>query len=133
MEAYNRRLEHITYDVLDDYYGTDAFTDPTIKGRLGVNAMRANKHLYDHITYDSTGERDFAAELEKGSMRSMQLRLTEQSKIHRTLFGKQCFFINFFVTKNIPIRLTLKKKEEPPAPWTMRSFIRPAICRYIPM
>lgn len=121
-------IEHITYDILDDHYGTDVFTDPTIKGRLGVNAMKAKKHLYDHIVYDSTGERDFAAELDtntnvavyvklpdgfyiatpvghynpdwaiafyegtvkhiyfvaetKGSMRSMQLRLIEQSKIH---------------------------------------------------
>ncbi|MBD5158207.1 MAG: DEAD/DEAH box helicase family protein [Butyrivibrio sp.] len=121
-------IEHITYDVLDDCYGTDVFTDPTIKGRLGVNAMKAKKHLYDHIVYDSTGERDFAAELDintnvavyvklpdgfyiatpvghynpdwaiafyegtvkhiyfvaetKGSMRSMQLRLIEESKIH---------------------------------------------------
>ena len=121
-------IEHITYDVLDDHYGTDVFTDPIIKGRLGFNAMKAKKHLYDHIVYDSTGERDFAAELDtntnvavyvklpdgfyiatpvgrynpdwaiafydgsvkhiyfvaetKGSMRSMQLRLIEQSKIH---------------------------------------------------
>lgn len=121
-------IEHITYNVLDDHYGTDVFTDPTIKGRLGVNAMKAKKHLYDHIVYDSTGERDFAADLDtntnvavyiklpdgfyivtpvghynpdwaiafyegtvkhiyfvaetKGSMRSMQLRLIEQSKIH---------------------------------------------------
>ena len=121
-------IEHITYDVLDDHYGTNVFTDPTIKGRLGVNAMKVKKHLYDHIVYDSTGERDFAAELDtntnvavyvklpdgfyiatpvgrynpdwaiafykgtvkhiyfvaetKGSMRSMQLRQIEQSKIH---------------------------------------------------
>ena len=121
-------IEHITYDILDDHYGTDIFTDPTIKGRLWVNAMKTKKHLYDHIVYDSTGERDFAAELDtntnvavyvklpdgfyiatpvghynpdwaiafyegtvkhiyfvaetKGSMRSMQLRLIEQSKIH---------------------------------------------------
>lgn len=121
-------IEHITYDVLGDHYGTDIFTDPTMKGRLGVNAMKAKKHLYDHIIYDSSGERDFAADLDtntnvavyiklpdgffiatpvghynpdwaiafyegtvkhiyfvaetKGSMRSMQLRLIEQSKIH---------------------------------------------------
>lgn len=30
-------IEHITYDVMDDKYGTDVFTDPTIKGCLGVN------------------------------------------------------------------------------------------------
>ena len=57
-------IEHITYDVLDDHYGTDIFTDPTIKGKLGVNAMKAHKHLYDHIVYDSSNERDFATELD---------------------------------------------------------------------
>ncbi len=57
-------IEHITYDVLDDHYNTDIFTDPTIKGRLGVNAMKAKKHLYDHVVYDSTGEREFAADLD---------------------------------------------------------------------
>ena len=57
-------IEHITYDVMDERYGTDVFTDPTIKGRLGVNAMKANKHLYDHIVYDSTNEQKFAAELD---------------------------------------------------------------------
>lgn len=57
-------VEHITYDVMDDKYGTDIFTDPTIRGRLGVNAMKANKHLYDHIVYDSTNEQRFAEELD---------------------------------------------------------------------
>jgi len=121
-------IEHITYNVMDDHYGTDVFTEPTIKGKLGTNAMKAKKHLYDHIVYDSTNERDFATELDaskdvavyvklpdgfyistpvghynpdwaiafyegsvkhiyfvaetKGSMRSMQLRLIEESKIH---------------------------------------------------
>ena len=121
-------IEHITYNILGDCYGTDVFTDPTIRGRLGVNTMKAKRHLYDHIVYDSTGERDFAANLDantnvavyvklpdgfyistpvgrynpdwaiafyegcvqhiyfvaetKGSMKSMQLRLIEQSKIH---------------------------------------------------
>ena len=51
-------IEHITYDVLD------VFTDPTIKGKLGVNAMKAKKHLYDHIVYDSSNERDFATDLD---------------------------------------------------------------------
>lgn len=57
-------IEHITYDVMDEKYGTEVFTDPTIKGRLGVNAMKAKKHLYDHIVYDSTNEKDFATELD---------------------------------------------------------------------
>jgi len=57
-------IEHITYDVLDERYGMDIFTEPTIKGKLGVNAMKANRHLYDHIVYDSTNERDFATDLD---------------------------------------------------------------------
>ena len=57
-------IEHITYDVLDEKYDTDVFTDPTIKGKLGVNAIKAKKHLYDHIVYDSSNERDFAKDLD---------------------------------------------------------------------
>ncbi len=70
-------IEHITYDVLDDHYGTDVFTDPTIKGRLGVNAMKAKKHLYDHIVYDSTGERDFAAELDTNTNVAVYIKLPD--------------------------------------------------------
>ena len=33
-------IEHITYDMLDDQYGTDIFTEPTIKGRLDVMLPR---------------------------------------------------------------------------------------------
>ena len=57
-------IEHITYDVLDEHYGMDVFTDPTIKGKLGFNAMKAKKHLYDHVVYDSNNERDFATDLD---------------------------------------------------------------------
>lgn len=57
-------IEHITYSVLSDHYGTDIFTEPTIKGKLGTNAMKVKKHLYDHVVYDSTNERDFATELD---------------------------------------------------------------------
>lgn len=57
-------IEHITYDVLDDKYGLDVFTDSTIKGRLGVNAMKTKRHLYDHLVYDSSNEQKFASELD---------------------------------------------------------------------
>lgn len=70
-------VEHITYDILDDHYGTNVFTDPTIKGRLGVNAMKAQKHLYDHIVYDSTGERDFAAELDINTNVAVYVKLPD--------------------------------------------------------
>ena len=57
-------VQHITYDVLDEKYDTDIFTDPTIKGKLDQNAMKAKKHLYDHIIYDSDNERKFASKLD---------------------------------------------------------------------
>ena len=70
-------IEHITYDVLDDHYDTDVFTEPTIKGKLGVNAMKANKHLYDHIVYDSTNERDFAADLDTNTEVAVYVKLPD--------------------------------------------------------
>jgi len=57
-------IEHITYNVVDEKYDTDIFTEPTIKGKLGKNAMKANRHLYDHIIYDSTNEKEFAEKLD---------------------------------------------------------------------
>ena len=70
-------VEHITYDVLDEQYGTDIFTDPTIKGKLGVNAMKAKKHLYDHIVYDSTNERDFATDLDTNTDVAVYVKLPD--------------------------------------------------------
>ncbi|MEI6153619.1 MAG: restriction endonuclease subunit R, partial [Deltaproteobacteria bacterium] len=46
-------------------YSTNIFTGSALKGRLGVNAMQADKHLYDHIIYDSENEKKFATKLDK--------------------------------------------------------------------
>ena len=70
-------IEHITYNVMDDHYGTDVFTEPTIKGKLGTNAMKAKKHLYDHIVYDSTNERDFATELDASKDVAVYVKLPD--------------------------------------------------------
>lgn len=70
-------IEHITYSVMDDHYGTDVFTEPTIKGKLGTNAMKAEKHLYDHIVYDSTNERDFAKELDASKDVAVYVKLPD--------------------------------------------------------
>ena len=68
-------IEHITYHILDERYGTDIFTEPTIKGKLGVNAMKTEKHLYDHLVYDSTGEKEFADELDTRSEVAVYVKL----------------------------------------------------------
>lgn len=70
-------IEHITYDVLDEHYGMDVFTDPTIKGKLGVNAMKAKKHLYDHIVYDSSNERNFATDLDTDADVAVYVKLPD--------------------------------------------------------
>lgn len=68
-------IQHITYNVMDDKYDTDVFTDATIKGRLGVNAMKAKKHLYDHVVYDSSNELAFANELDRYSNVAVYVKL----------------------------------------------------------
>jgi type III restriction enzyme len=70
-------IQHITYDVLDDRYDTDIFTDATIKGKLDVNAMKADKHLFDHIVYDSTNERKFVQELDVASDVAVYVKLPD--------------------------------------------------------
>ncbi|WP_301861019.1 type III restriction-modification system endonuclease [uncultured Megasphaera sp.] len=70
-------IQHITYNVLDDKYKTDIFTEPTIKGKLGTNAMKAQRHLYDHIVYDSTNERDFASDLDINTNVAVYVKLPD--------------------------------------------------------
>ena len=70
-------IQHITYNVLDEHYDTDIFTEPTIKGKLGTNAMKAQRHLYDHIMYDSTNERDFAADLDTNTDVAVYVKLPD--------------------------------------------------------
>ena len=57
-------IQHITYNIIEEEYSTDIFTDLTIKGRLGINAMKVNRHLYDHIVFDSTNEKKFVSEMD---------------------------------------------------------------------
>jgi type III restriction enzyme len=57
-------VQHIAYNKLDAAFDASVFTEPTLKGQLGTNAMAANKHLYDHILYDSGKERAFAEQID---------------------------------------------------------------------
>lgn len=57
-------IQHITYNMLDEKYDTDIFTEPTMKGKLGTNVVKTKKHLYDHVLYDSANEKNFAQELD---------------------------------------------------------------------
>ena len=57
-------IEHITYNMLDEKYDTDIFTDHEIKGKLNVNAIKTSNHIYDHVVYDSENEKVFAENLD---------------------------------------------------------------------
>ena len=70
-------IQHITYNMLEERYDTDIFTEPAIKGKLGVNAMKAQRHLYDHIVYDSTNERDFASKLDTNTDVAVYVKLPD--------------------------------------------------------
>ncbi len=57
-------IEHIAYNLTEERYTTDVFTEPTIRGRLNYNAIKTKKHLYDAVVYDSDNEKRFAEKLD---------------------------------------------------------------------
>ncbi len=69
-------IQHITYDRLESVYDTNIFTEPTLKGQLGVNAIATpNRHLYDYLIYDSDNERDFAQEIDTSKEVAIYVKL----------------------------------------------------------
>ncbi len=69
-------IQHIAYNKLNDSFGTEIFTEPTLKGKLGVNAIAANKHLYDYVIFDSPSvEKPFAEQLDISSEVSVYVKL----------------------------------------------------------
>ena len=45
--------ENIIYHTSDEKYTKDIFTQQTIQGKQGVDAMKVGKHLYDYVKYRS--------------------------------------------------------------------------------
>jgi type III restriction enzyme len=69
-------VQHITYNKLDATFGTEIFTEPSMKGKLGINAIPADKHLYDYIIFDSPSiEKPFAEKLDKSEEVSVYVKL----------------------------------------------------------
>ena len=59
-------IKHIEYHKLDDTFDESIFTENTIRGKLGDNAIESVKSLYDLVVVDSVGtEKPFAEQLEK--------------------------------------------------------------------
>ena len=68
-------IEHIEYNKMDGTYDKDVFTENTLRGKLGENAMASKKSLYDLVVVDSKGEMDFAEALEKQDMVQVYTKL----------------------------------------------------------
>lgn len=59
-------VKHIEYHKLDDTFDEAIFTENTIRGKLGENAIESFKSLYDLVVVDSVGtEKPFAEKLER--------------------------------------------------------------------
>ena len=59
-------VQKIVYEKTNNTYSTAIFTESTLRGKLGINAIESSKSLYDLVVVDSEGvEKNFAAELEK--------------------------------------------------------------------
>lgn len=59
-------IQKIAYERSTNTYDMDIFTESTIRGKLGINALESAKSLYDIVVVDSLGvEKNFAEALEK--------------------------------------------------------------------
>ncbi len=69
-------IEHITYDKLDEQWNAEEiFIDTTIAGEYGQNVVDAKRHLYDKLKYDSTVEKELAAELDTQDIVELYVKL----------------------------------------------------------
>ena len=68
-------IQHITYHTTEEHYESSVFTEPTLRGRLGTNAMKTRKHLYDHLLYDSESEQKFAEQLDTSESVAVYVKL----------------------------------------------------------
>lgn len=74
-------IEHIAYNKLEDSYNTSIFTENTIKGQLGVNAVEVKNHLYNYLRYDSDKEKKFAEKLDNSEEVAVYVKLPSGFKI----------------------------------------------------
>lgn len=57
-------VEHLTYDALEDRYGTAIFTENQTKQDFTHAGEKLKKHVYDYVVTDSKIERSFVTELD---------------------------------------------------------------------
>ena len=58
-------VQKICYELTGNTYDVDIFTESTLRGKVGINAIESTKSLYDLVVVDSEGvEKQFAEALE---------------------------------------------------------------------
>lgn len=57
-------IQHISYDLLEDRYDNEIFTEANLKGQLGKSAISSEKGIFDFTIYDSDIERNFSKKLD---------------------------------------------------------------------
>lgn len=70
-------IQHVAYRALEQSYGTEVLTDCKIGGKLGINAVKTAKHLYDYVIYKSEKEKEFAAELDENKNVAVYVKLPD--------------------------------------------------------
>jgi type III restriction enzyme len=75
-------VQYIEYTLLEDTYDSTIFTEPSLKGRLGGNAIPLQKHLYDYLVYDSETESKFAVNLDSDNAVTVFVKLPKSFYIH---------------------------------------------------
>ena len=86
MEKASAIVQHITYQVLDEQFDINILTEHAIKGKLYVNARKSERHLFDHVIYNSSKERDFSEELDANEDIAVYVKLPNSFYIS-TPFG----------------------------------------------
>ena len=77
-ESYDSFAKGLQTELADAVAGRPvAVTVDLFRGKLGANAMKAQRHLYDHIVYDSTNERDFASKLDTNTDVAVYVKLPD--------------------------------------------------------
>src|SRR5699024_4080286 len=57
-------IQHITYDLLEDKYENEIFTEANLKGQLGKSAISSEKGIVDSTSCESDIERDCSKKLD---------------------------------------------------------------------
>lgn len=59
-------IDHITYHKMEQHYDVNIFSEQELRGRIGIDAIKSEKSLYDLVVVDSQGiEKQFAEQLEQ--------------------------------------------------------------------